>query len=147
MCIFLKAQQTALMQFLSQNVGIQLPSGATSCPRRSGSSPVPLRKPKTHRDSVGGIVTRPSTYCGSILGRGKRFFASPKHPHQLWDSPRLLFNGSWGLIPWKWICWHYQADHSPLPSAEDNNEWIYNCTIPHAVAVCISILTLTSRPI
>jgi hypothetical protein len=104
------------LNFRGQNVYNQ-----ASYPRRLETSTTALQKPKSHRDSVGGIVTRQSTYCGSILGKGKRFFASPKHPNQLWDSPRLLFNGSWGIFPWKWSSWHYQADHSPPSSAQVKN--------------------------
>ena len=36
---------------------------------------------------------------GSIPGRGKRCFSSTKLPDQLWASPRILFNGCWGLSP------------------------------------------------
>jgi hypothetical protein len=100
--------------------------------RRMETSTTALGKPKT----VGGVVTRQSTYCGSILGRGKRFFASPNHPNQLWDSPRLLFNGSWGLFPWKWSSWHYQADHSPPPSGQVKNNRSCTSTSPYDFMAC-----------
>ena len=40
-----------------------------------------------------------------ILERGKRFFASPKHPEQLYDAPGLLFSGYWGLFSHEYSSW------------------------------------------
>jgi hypothetical protein len=51
------------------------------------------------------IVTKVEVGClrnkGSIPSRGKRFFFSPKHLDQIWDSPNFLFNGYWGLCTQK----------------------------------------------
>jgi len=56
------------LTFRGQNVHNRAPY-----PGRMETSTTALQKPKTHRDSVGGIVNRQATDCGSILGRGKRF--------------------------------------------------------------------------
>jgi len=36
---------------------------------------------------------------GSKPARSKRFLSSPKHPHQLWNPPSLLFNGYGRFFP------------------------------------------------
>jgi hypothetical protein len=36
--------------------------------------------------------------CGSIPGRGMRFFLLQQHPDQLWAPPSLQFNGQQGLF-------------------------------------------------
>jgi hypothetical protein len=68
---------------------------------------------KRSRNSSDGIATGYRLDClGSIPGRGKRFFSSPRCPDQLWGPPSLLFSGYLGV---KW--WGHEADHSPPSSA------------------------------
>jgi hypothetical protein len=36
--------------------------------------------------------------CGSIPGRGKKVFSSPKRPDRFWSLPSLIFNEDLGLV-------------------------------------------------
>jgi hypothetical protein len=37
----------------------------------------------------------------SVPGKAKRLFTSLYHPDRLWGPPSLLYNGYWGLSPWR----------------------------------------------
>ena len=58
----------------------------------------------------------------SNLGRGNRFFSSPKRPDRFWGSPSLLFNGYRGS---------FQGIKRPgrdQSTAEVKDEWTYTST-------------------
>ena len=84
-------------------------------------------------DGVVGILTgvrpgQPRT-CGSIPGRNKGFFCSPKRPNWLWSPPSIPFRGTGSSFPTvKWP--RPEAHHSP-PSAEVKNEWSYTSIPPY----------------
>jgi len=64
------------------------------------------------------------TVRGLNLGRVKRFHVLQNRPYRLWGPPCLLFNGYRGSSPdvKRPGC---EFDHSPPPSAEIKNGWIY----------------------
>jgi hypothetical protein len=37
--------------------------------------------------------------CGSIAGKGERFFSTPQDRDRLWGPPTLLYNGYQGVSP------------------------------------------------
>jgi len=100
------------------------------------------------RDRVVGILTgeRPGQLrtCGSIPGRNKGFFCSPKRPDWLWSPPSISFRGtgsSFSTVKWP----RPEADHSP-PSAEVKNECSYT-SIPPCTFMAWAGTALTLRDI
>jgi len=60
----------------------------------------------------------------SKLGRGKKFYSSPKHTVWLSDPPIRLFNKHWGSFPG--VNWAgHEVNHSPPSGAYVQNEWSY----------------------
>ena len=66
---------------------------------------------------------------GLISSRGERFSVVQYHPNRSWEPPSLLFNGYLGSYLEVNLSVR-EAGHSPVPSAEVKNEWIYATTLP-----------------
>jgi len=62
------------------------------------------------------------------VGR-KKVCSSPKHPHQLWGPPSILFNRYLGSFPdtQQLGC---EVNNSPPSSVEVKNEWSYTSAAP-----------------
>jgi hypothetical protein len=56
------------------------------------------------------------------LAEAKGFFLLPLCPDRLWGLPSLLHNGYWGFFPEAKAWPGRDADHSPTPSADVENE-------------------------
>jgi hypothetical protein len=87
------------------------------------------------------IMTRPQAgglkNSGFYPSRGKRFFFSPKHPGQQWDTTSL------GAEAEQLRC---ESDRSPSSSAEVKNVWNYTNILSNAFLACTGItLTLPLR--
>jgi hypothetical protein len=73
------------------------------------------------------------TIQGSIAGKCRRFFCSPKCPDWLWGLAGLLFSGCWGFLSQykvEKVGWGPEADSLPPFSAMIKNEWRYGNYIP-----------------
>jgi hypothetical protein len=92
-------------------------------------------EPTRSKDSpISSVVTRSQNRYprnqGSIPGRSKRFFSSPKHPVQLWGSPSLLPNECQGTLPLECSRMGVKltSHHSTTSQVQVKNERSYTST-------------------
>jgi len=68
----------------------------TTAAARSHTLQQKIRVCKLRKLSQYNVYATSWMVCSSTPCREKRFFCSPKHPNQLWDTPSLLFGRYWG---------------------------------------------------
>jgi hypothetical protein len=95
------------------------------------------------QDGLTGIQTGQSRDFGFITTRNKRFFSSPKCPHQLCVAHSILFDRYFKLSSWQYSTRGNEAEHLPPSHVRVKNEWNYTSTPPYVLMACTGTTTFT----